>query len=273
VTSIVLTVHNKDWLIEKVLRGIFENSNETRCELILVFDGCSDSSEEVALNFCKIHKPGNFSLKTVYTPDVFETKANNAGARIATGDSIMIVQDDMVVKEDGWITRMQKPIKEFSDVFAVTARTAHNWVYNINTVHENISDDLDNCWCDILHHVDHADRRNTPREVFAIRESVNRGPLLLRHDILEKMNYFDERFSPQDMDDHDLCYRTSKLLGLRSGCYWIDFESQDDWGGTRVSGSTAPWVLKANHKNMKIVWSRHRDIILGPKTLEQRNLK
>lgn len=271
-TSVILTVHNKAWLIDRVLHGIFDNSRDEDYELIVVLDGCTDNSESVVESFCKIHKPARVPMKILHAPNVFETKANNLAARSASGETIMIVQDDMVIKENGWISRMHKPVREFSDIFAVTARTAHNWVYNSCSVHESLDIDLGDCWCDILQHVDHANRTNTARDVFAIRESVNRGPLLIRHDVLQKMNYFDEEFSPQDMDDHDLCYRTYKLLGMRSGCYWVDFESQDSWGGTRVSGSTASWLLKANHKNMKIVWSRHRDVILGPKTLENRKL-
>lgn len=270
-TSIILTIHNKEWLIEKVLAGIFSNTSRF-CELILVFDGCSDRSEEVALNFCKHFLPKHISLKIIHTPDVFETMANNSGMKIASGEKIMIVQDDMIIKENGWIERMQKPLNEYNDIFAVTSRTAHNWEYNIHNQHEKLTDNLEDCWCDILHHTDHAHRGNTPRNVFAIRESVNRGPLLLRHDILQKMNYLDESFSPQDMDDHDLCYRTLKATGMRAGCFWIDYESRDDWGGTRVNGSTASWMYKSNHKNTKIVWNRHKDVILSAKNNENRIL-
>lgn len=271
-TSVILTIHNKAWLIDRVLHGIFENSRDDDYELIIVIDGCTDNSESVVESFCELHKPSRVPMKILHAPNVFETKANNLAARSASGETIVIVQDDMVIKENGWLSRMRKPIREFSDIFAVTARTAHNWVYNTSNAHERLDVELDNCWCDILLHVDHANRKNTPRDVFAIRESVNRGPLMIRHDVLQKMDYFDEKFSPQDMDDHDLCYRTYKSLGMRSGCYWIDFDTQDEWGGTRVGGSTAPWLLKANHKNMKIVWNRHRDLILSDKKNESRIL-
>jgi hypothetical protein len=40
----------------------------------------------------------------------------------------------------------------------------------------------------------------------------------------------DEEFAPLDMDDHDLMYRMHKELGKVCGCYWIDFESRDEWG-------------------------------------------
>ena len=55
---------------------------------------------------------------------------------------------------------------------------------------------------------------------------------MLDHSDLQKLNYLDEEFSPQDMDDHDLNYRAYKELGKVAGAYWIDFVS--DNLGTRV---------------------------------------
>lgn len=255
--SIILTVHNKEWLIDKVIESIVKNTIESY-ELIVVIDGCTDNTEKIVFETLK---NSQVNYKVIFTPDVFETKANNAGLKLAKGDKVIIIQDDMIIKEYGWNKRMQKPFDEFNDVFAVTSRTAHNWSFNPNTQHLNMRENLDNCWCDICLHNNHADKSNISRDVFAVRASVNRGPLMIDHDDLKVMNYFDENFSPQDMDDHDLMYRMHKKLDKVCGCYWIDFESRDEWGGTRVSGSPAPWLLKANHKNMKIFYERHKDLI------------
>lgn len=270
--SIVLTIHNKAWLIDKVVAGIIENT-KTNSELILVFDGCTDNSEEVVDRTLNSLNPKNFKIKKLYVPNVFETKANNIGMKEASGDFIIIVQDDQVIMEKNYNLRMRKPVEVFDDIFAVTARTAHNWIYNSGSVHQYLKEDLDNCWCDILVHTDHKHRNNTDRETFAIRDSGNRGPLLLRHDIVKKLNYLDETFSPSDMDDHDICYRAYKEFGMKAGCYWIDFQSEDSWGTSRISGGPAKWHLKSNHKNTKIVWNRHRDLILGEKHNEERILK
>lgn len=264
--SIILTVHNKGWLIDKVMQAIYQHTHGPY-ELIVVLDGCSDNSEEVVM--ANKIEPNTFIH---YAPDVFETKANNIGLKSAQGDKVIIVQDDMIVNEPSWNLRMQKPFDAFSDVFAVTARTAHNWEYNPNSQHINMVEDLDSCWCDIVNHTDHAGRNNTPRDVFAVRSSVNRGPLMIDHEVLQKMNYLDEQFAPQDMDDHDLCYRTYRELGKVCGCYWIDFITEDSWGGTRVSGEPAPWLYKAHHKNSKIFYKRHRDLIHMPHHNESRSL-
>ena len=266
--SLILTVHNKGWLIGDVLERINKYTSGIY-ELIVVLDGCSDNSEEIVYS-----KKNKFDkIKIFYTPDVFETQANNTGLKIAEGEYTIIIQDDMLINENAWNLRMQKPFDSFSDVFAVTSRTAHNWIFNPNTKHLGMKENLDNCWCDICTHTDHAERKNTPRDTFAVRCSVNRGPLMIKHLDLQKMNYLDEAFSPQDMDDHDLCYRMHEELGKVVGCYWVDVISEDAWGGTREAGQPAPWLLKAHHKNTKIFWERHKNQINTRRVIENRDLK
>ena len=93
---------------------------------------------------------------------------------------------------------------------------------------------------------------------------------MLKHEDIKALDYLDENFSPQDMDDHDLCYRAKTKLGKICGCYWIEYESKDSWGGTRVNGSPAPWLLKANHKNSKLFLNNHRELIIKYRIKEER---
>ncbi len=161
--SIILTVHDKGWLIGDVIKGIKDNTVDDY-ELIVVVDGCSDDSETVVKDSVQDIK--NYTV--LFADDVFETKANNMGLKQAVGDKVIIVQDDMLIKEYGWNMRMEKPFIAFDDVFAVTARTAHNWVRNPYSKHYGMKEDLDTCWCDIVLHTDHAQRENTPRDIFAV---------------------------------------------------------------------------------------------------------
>lgn len=264
--SIILTVHNKDWLIDKVIQNIYKNTLGSY-ELIVVIDGCTDSSEDIVLNNVKK------DTTILYAANVFETTANNIGLRRASGDKVIIVQDDMIINEEGWNQRLQKPFDKFDDVFAVTSRVSHNWEFNPNTQHLNMEKNLDDCWCDIINHVDHAGReQGLSRDVFAVRSSANRGPLMIDHTDLKTLGYLDEKFAPQDMDDHDLCYRAYKELGKVVGAYWIDYESQDSWGGTRATGGPAPWLLRAHHKNTKLFYDRHKDLINIRRLIEDREL-
>ena len=65
----------------------------------------------------------------------------------------------------------------------------------------------------------------------------------------------------QDMDDHDLMFRMHKELNKVCGCYWIDFESRDEWGGTRVSGSVGSLVVEGKPKEHETIYQRHKDLI------------
>ncbi len=270
--SIIVTIHNKGWLVERCIKAIKEHTTGDY-ELVLVFDGCTDNSEQVAfqaITNCQMPK-----YKIVYTPDVFETKANIAGIRSSEGTYCVIVQDDMVVNEAGWNERLTKPVIAFPDVFAVTANTAHNFKLNPRSKHINMSENLDYCWCDILDYDSVIDKkRGLLRDTFAIRDSVNRGPLLLVHDRLMQVGGLDETFAPQNMDDHDLCYRAYEQFGWVAGAYWIDYINPSEWASTRTDDPflTPRWLYKAHHKNTKIVWSRHKDLILGNGHGENRKL-
>ena len=79
--SIILTVHNKGWLIDKVIQGIKDNT-VGEYELIVVVDGCTDDSEKVVVDNVKDIK--NYTI--LFADNVFETKANNIGLREAIGD-------------------------------------------------------------------------------------------------------------------------------------------------------------------------------------------
>ena len=100
--SIILTVHNKGWLIDKVIQNIYKNTVGSY-ELIVILDGCTDNSEEVVLE--NVHRDATI----LYAANVFETTANNIGLRRATGEKVIIVQDDMVITEEAWNKRLQKP--------------------------------------------------------------------------------------------------------------------------------------------------------------------
>ena len=172
--------------------------------------------------------------------------------------------------------RMHKPFEAFDDVFAVTARTAHNLILNPNSTHLGMKDNLDNCWCDILDNVDVAEQRNLSRDVFAVRGSANRGPLMMKLDDLKELNYLDEAYAPQQLDDHDLMFRMRKQLGKVCGCYWIDFTSDPSWGASRKEttgfSEANPANAASHHKNSKMFYERYADVFDEYRIIEDREL-
>ena len=268
--SIILTIHNGarkipsgEILLEKVLDGIIDNT-VGEYELLCMLDGCTDNSVQIVNQY-----KDKVNLKPVILPDVYELKTNNAGFKISDGEYAIVVQDDQVITEFGWNQRMQKPFDAFSDVFAVTSRCAHNWVFNPNSYYFNNPNAPKTGWSDVLNHVDHSSiDHNQPRNVFAVRSSVNRGPLMVNLEDLKKLDYLDEEYAPCDMDDHDLMFRAYKNLNKVCGCYWIGVESKPEWSGSIKNINYEP-----NHKNVKTFYSRYGDILESRKVVDDRILE
>ena len=251
--SCILTIHNKENLIERVCLGINNNLSELTKEIIVVLDGCTDRSEEIVRN---ILKNSNKNIEYVYTDDVFELKANNAGLKKVTTNYALLIQDDMVINENEFDKRMIKPFIEFSDVFAVTAQTSHN-----NRIINGI-----------LHTTDALDRRDGyPRDNFGIREIANRGPLMYNYVEVVTLGFFDEHLAPNSYDDHDLSYKSYKNLNKVSGLYWIDYESRSEWGTGRQKNQNIH--QEAHVRNSRIIIDRYSDLLTGIIKNEDRELK
>jgi glycosyltransferase involved in cell wall biosynthesis len=249
----VLTVHNKDFLIERVCKGLIDNLSEKNEQIIVVFDGCTDNSEILAKNILKKY---NKKVDYVYTDDVFETKANNQGLKLVENDYVILVQDDMVVKEKDFDLRMIKPFQNFNDVFAVTSFVAHNNIYNESTKQIN--------------YVDMAPKSSSQRDIFYAREYGNRGPLMYDYQDVVKLGFLDEYFAPLHYDDMDISMRAFKQLNKVSGLYWIDYESDLNWGTSRQKNHNLHSDLM--YTNAAKILEKHKDILYGNKFLEDRKL-
>ena len=51
--SCILTIHNKDFLIERVCQSLLNNLSNKTNQLIIVFDGCTDNSIPIVKNILK----------------------------------------------------------------------------------------------------------------------------------------------------------------------------------------------------------------------------
>jgi glycosyltransferase involved in cell wall biosynthesis len=239
--SCVLTTHNKENMIGDVCKSLIDNFSEFVNELIIVFDGCTDNTENIVNDVTKLWKK---NLRYCYTNDVFELKANNEGLKMVSNNFVVLVQDDMIIMEKDFDKRMLKPFYEFNDVFAVTSQTAHDNLIVGDTVITTNS----------------ADRRlGYSRDRFAVREIANRGPLMYNYSDIVKLNFFDEFLCPNSYDDHDISYRAYKILNKVSGLYWIDYESEPSWGTGRQKNQHIH--ENAHRRNSKIIVERHHDII------------
>ena len=277
--SLILTVHNKDFLMERVVGGLLANASRDVRELIAVFDGCTDDSERIFDATVAAAGPGKIDIIKLATADIWETRANNVGLKQSTCDFSVIIQDDMVVREKDFDLRLKKPLQHFDDVFAVTARTAHNDIIREGRL----------CFTDDIGRENPGGKRQGKRlkkmrkflripqrmrrDLFGVRDVVNRGPLMLDNERLQKLDYLDEAFAPLDLDDHDLCFRAFRDHGWVCGSYVVAYDSDLDWGQTRRNENSRRIWQQSHAKNEKILLERHREAMRGPKHNENRVLR
>ena len=253
-TTCLLTIHNKDFLIGNVCESLLKNLSPINNQIIVVFDGCTDNSESIVKGVFK--NITNKKIDYVYTDNVFETKANNAGLKLVENDYVILIQDDMVVNENDFDLRMLSPFKKFNDVFAVTSFVAHNNIYNELTKQIN--------------YIDIANKDNSERDVFYAREYANRGPLMYDYRDVVKLNFLDEYFAPQNYDDMDISMRAFKELGKVSGLYWVDYTSDPSWGTTRQKNQSLHNEL--TYINAAKILEKHKDILYANKFVENRKM-
>ena len=95
----IITIHNKESLIEKVLDSVVKCSHENSF-IYPVFDGCTDKSEEIVDDF--IAKHSSVNIIKLFANDVHEILSINIGLRAANQLSDgynIILQDDVILMD------------------------------------------------------------------------------------------------------------------------------------------------------------------------------
>lgn len=225
VLDIVISIFNQEEIIERVLYGVFKNTT-TPFNLVLVFDGCTDNTRQRALWY--IRKTKSRLLKQLIvcdTPNLFELRANNVGFKLAQTDYLITLQDDMVVNEYGWEKRLTYPLRRFDDIFAVTGRGAQD-IEIIGDGKEKYS------------HRSAREFGSLPRDVFSVRDVINRGPIAFRIDFLKELNYLNERYAPGALDDAEISLRAWRDKKWKVGAFWINYVSKPEWSKVSAPDST-----------------------------------
>ena len=253
--SIIITVHNQEEAIRQHALAVLELTTEL-WELVVVLDDCRDQSEKIVMSLLKdIISPCqhaynqsnnllqgkhciNPTLRRIMVirqrSSVFETTASNIGLRASLGQFFVLLQDDMRVRERGWNTLLAQPVRLWSDVMAVTARCAEGGIYSdlgrwswLWSRQKQIGSACPST------EIDYGGDRILQQCIFRIRDSVNRGPLLLDGRKAVALGFFDELNFLQGDDDHDFCTRGWMTYRWKCGVLDIDFTAPLHLGASR----------------------------------------
>lgn len=265
--TIVLTVHNKESTIGRILASLYKSTSKLTTVVILILDGCTDKTEEIVSEFVYGDSISKHQWLIVKTDDIWETMANNVGLRMAKTKYVTIVQDDMLLKEKDWDMKLIESM-EAENIFAVTGRTAHS--FQIASGVFEVTDPIGREYP--------AGRRNTvgrgigrimrifkPYWIFQYcshlnkRLVANRGPLMISTAKLKELGYLDEGFAPFELDDVDLCCRAFKQYGLLSASKPIYYEEIN--GSKQTNESSSKRSKQAIKKNTTLLIEKHFDVL------------
>ena len=98
--TIILTIHNKENSITKVLKNLFATTSNDTVMLIIILDGCTDNTHEKVIQFLMTQKT-KLQVKIIETDNIWETKENNIDLKKVNTQYATIIQDDMLIKQLG----------------------------------------------------------------------------------------------------------------------------------------------------------------------------
>ena len=168
--SVVVPVYNGESTIADVLRCISElNYPEDKVEVIVVDDGSSDGTVPIVKEYpVALIQKGHGGYPSTM----------NAGARVATGEIVVIVDADIYLEQD-WLTLI---VAEFNDPevgivsgYIATKPTAGFWARVVGFESEDRYDRMRSGYVDFITSASTAYRREVFEQVGFFNEKLRRG--------------------------------------------------------------------------------------------------
>lgn len=196
--SIIVLCYNKMEFTVKCLKSIFENTFYNNFEVIVVDNASADDTpaflESYGDQIKYIHLDRNFGF----------VGGNNIAAKYAEGEYILFLNNDTEVQPK-WLDSLYKTFTLFPDAGAVGSML----IYPDGKLQEAgsaIFNDM-NGWNYGKNGLVMDSRYNFVREV----DYCSGAALMVKKNLFEKLNGFDERYAPAYCEDTDLCFGIRKL--------------------------------------------------------------
>ena len=239
----IITIHNKEDLIESVLNGIIKCCHENSF-IYPVLDGCTDGTEEIIDEM--ILKNDSVRIRKIFTPDVHETRSINAGLHNSDQKHYgfnIILQDDVII-DDYYIEEKIKYIYGWSKkpLGIISLRMAANFKKDWLTSGESIPF---NNLCENIYGHGTIEGKIILEGQFTYRALPFKSPICIPCEIVNQFGYLEEKLSPHTYDDLEYALRLIEA-GYINGVFAIRFHSKKEWGGTRRKQQNVSEIQKRN---------------------------
>jgi hypothetical protein len=249
----IVTVHNKEDLIERVVTGILLCAGETS-RIYLVLDGCTDGTEEVVNGM--MDGTLGLPIDTLLAPDVHEILSLNIALRQIPQDGDgynVLVQDDVILSDRNFEKKVAAVNHQFGNRIGVLSfRHGVNVVGDAATG-EIVEQDL------IESSYGHGMSSNPLPPGHAVERMVGlRSPECISFATVRRIGLLNEKYAPYAYDDHDYSLRCLRA-GLVNVVYAVKVRSRVEWGGMRRKPQ--PGVAAIMRRNRRYVYDDHKDFV------------
>ncbi|MFJ5623658.1 glycosyltransferase [Peribacillus loiseleuriae] len=188
-TSIIILTYNQLPLTIKCMNSIQKHTAMEEIEMIVVDNGSTDGTVEYleGLPFIKTHfNPSNAGF----------AKGCNQGLKLATGEYILFLNNDVIVTEN-WLDPMIELLNKKKIGMVGPVSNYVSGLQQISVDYQDIEqiDNFASRYCE--------QQRGKSRRVLRLVGFC----LLIKQEVLDKIGSFDERFVYGSFEDDDLCLR------------------------------------------------------------------
>ncbi|WP_322013583.1 glycosyltransferase [Paraburkholderia sp. J12] len=203
VSIVVVTFNNLDFT-RRCLDSVVAHSGHSNLEVIVVDNASSDGSQAYLQNW-QTSGPNRHVI--LNDDNRGFAAANNQGMAVATGDYLVLLNNDTVVTS-GWVRTMLRHLKQHPDIGLLGPVT--NNIGNeakVDVAYKDLGD---------MHRVSADYTRSHIGQIFDLR-TLAFFCVMLRRDVYERVGALDEIYGLGFFEDDDYCRRVQKL-GLRVVC-------------------------------------------------------
>lgn len=236
----IITIHNREDLIEQVLQGILKSHDYSQPgEIVAVIDGCTDGTEAVIDEVNK--RALRMSITKLYASNVHEIAAlNHALTYIRTdcnpdpNDLIFMLQDDVILEEEDINRKLENLYKDITDLGYVSFRMGVNTIfYNDELCDYDVIESEYGHWKQLeWTHVGGKPITFLRHNEILFRGIVVRSPAACIWKHFASHGVFDAALCPYNYDCFDFSIRMLQA-GYRNAVVGYKFRSDVDWGGMR----------------------------------------
>jgi glycosyltransferase involved in cell wall biosynthesis len=249
----IVTVHNKEDLIERVLTSILISAGENS-HIYLVLDGCTDGTESIVDRM--LGDWVGIPVTKLYAPDVHEIRSLNIALRFVPQDGEgynILLQDDVLLRERAFEKKVLAIYQHFDGRIGVLS-----FRHGVNVgLDPATSEIFDTDMIESVYGYGAVDEPLPPGH--AVRRMVClRSPQCISFSTIRTVGLLNEKYAPCTYDDHDYGLRCL-ATGLENVVYALKTSSNVEWGGMRRSPQSG--LVAVMKRNRRYVYQDHANFV------------